>query len=457
MKAIAGRALLEGASEPTEVTILYDTKIHKIHKGLINNGDLDVDDFMSVPPEQVILPGLVDAHVHLNEPGRTEWEGFATGTKAAAAGGVTTVIDMPLNAIPPTTTVANFDTKLAAARGQCWVDVGFWGGAIPGNSEDLVPLIEKGVRGFKCFLIESGVDEFPCLEVPDVKKALKAIEGHPTIFMFHAEMANGESTDLPPNADPKSYMSFLHSRPDKLELTAINSIIEASKSSPDVKLHIVHLATAEAVPIIKKAKEEGVPLSVETCFHYLHFAAESIPEKSTQHKCCPPIRTEDNRSLLWKALEDGVVTSVVSDHSPCTPNLKDLQTGDFFKAWGGIASVGLGLPILWTTARKDGRNVTVADISKWCSYNTAEQVGLLKSKGSIKEGKDADFCIFDPEAKVKITTDKLHFKNKISPYKDGTLVGEVRRTIVRGQVVYDTEEGMSLKPLGSLLLEPRTE
>ncbi|KAG5359873.1 Allantoinase [Yarrowia sp. C11] len=457
MKAIAGRALLEGDSEPQEVTIEYDSKIRKIHKDLLNNGDLDVDAFMSVPPHQVILPGLVDAHVHLNEPGRTEWEGFATGTKAAAAGGVTTVIDMPLNAIPPTTTVANFDTKLAAAKDQCWVDVGFWGGAIPGNSADLVPLIKKGVRGFKCFLIESGVDEFPCLDIPDVKKALKAIEGHPTIFMFHAELEDGESSQLPADADPKSYMSFMHSRPPKMELEAIKSVIEASKTSPNVKLHIVHLATAEAVPIIEKAKEDGVPLTVETCFHYLHFAAESIPEKSTQFKCCPPIRTESNRSQLWKALQDGVVTSVVSDHSPCTPNLKDMQTGDFFKAWGGIASVGLGLPILWTTARKDGRNVTVGDIAKWCSYNTAKQVGLLQSKGSLKEGKDADFCIFDPDAKVKITADKLLFKNKISPYKDDTLVGEVRRTIVRGQVVYDTEEGVSYKPLGNLLLEPRTE
>lgn len=453
MKAIAGLALLEGASEPTEVTIEYDTKIRKIHKGLINNSDLNVDEFMSVPSEQVILPGLVDAHVHLNEPGRTEWEGFETGTKAAAAGGVTTVIDMPLNAIPPTTTVANFDAKLAAAKDQCWVDVGFWGGAIPGNSEDLVPLIKKGVRGFKCFLIESGVDEFPCLEIGDVKKALKAIEGYPTIFMFHAEM--GECADV--KDDPKSYMSFLHSRPDQLELTAIESVIESSKAAPDVKLHIVHLATAEAVPMIKKAKEAGIPLSVETCFHYLHFAAENIPEKSTQHKCCPPIRSDSNREQLWKALEDGVVTSVVSDHSPCTPNLKDMQTGDFFKAWGGIASVGLGLPILWTTAKQDGRKITFAEVAKWCSWNTAQQVGLLKSKGSIKEGKDADFCIFDPEAKVKITAEKLHFKNKLSPYKDGTLVGEVRRTIVRGNVVYDTEGGMSEKALGGLLLEPRTE
>lgn len=460
MKAIAGKALLEGFDEPQECTILYDTKIREIRRELVNNGDLDVESFMSIPPEQVILPGLVDSHVHLNEPGRTEWEGFETGTKAAAAGGVTTVIDMPLNAIPPTTNVKNFDTKLEAAKGQCWVDVGFWGGAIPGNSEDLVPLIQKGVRGFKCFLIESGVDEFPCVSIGDVQKALKAIEGNPTIFMFHAEMVPHESTgytELPANEDPKAYMSFLHSRPDVLETTAIESIIDASKAAPNVGLHIVHLATAEAVPMIKKAQESNVPLTVETCFHYLHFAAEEIPEKSTQHKCCPPIRSEGNRKQLWDALQSGVVTSVVSDHSPCTPQLKDLKEGDFFKAWGGIASVGLGLPILWTTSRKDGRKITLADIAKWCSYNTAKQVGLLKSKGSLKEGKDADFCIFDPEAEVKITLDKLHFKNKVSPYKDDTLIGQVKRTIVRGNVVFDIENGPSFKPQGSLLLEPRTE
>lgn len=306
---------------------------------------------------------ILDLPVHLNEPGRTDWEGFETGTKAAAAGGITTVIDMPLNAIPPTTTVANLKTKLEAAQGQCHVDVGFWGGVIPDNANDLPGLMEEGVRGFKCFLIESGVDEFPCVNETQVRAAMDKMVGSDKVLLFHAEMEGGccsgngkqhEESHL----DSRTYASFLNSRPQSLETNAIEMIIrltrEYHQQGKSVRTHIVHLSASDAIPAIQAAKKEGLPLTVETCFHYLNFSAESIEDGATHFKCCPPIRESSNREKLWQALLDGTIDYVVSDHSPCTANLKDLEKGDFGTAWGGIASVQFGLPVLWTEGRTRG-------------------------------------------------------------------------------------------------------
>ncbi|KAF5111313.1 hypothetical protein DV495_004496 [Geotrichum candidum] len=405
----------------------------------------------------------------------TEWEGFETGTKAAAAGGVTTVIDMPLNAIPPTTTVENFKLKLDAAKDQCWVDVGFWGGIIPGNAGDLVELVNAGVRGFKCFMIESGVDEFPAVEKSDIELALQTLDGKNTIVMFHAEKESEfqhQDHDFPhptatvskineciPDLHPTTYAAFLASRPDKMEVDAIQTIIEVSAVAPTVPLHIVHLASADGIPIIRQAKDSGIKLSVETCFHYLAFAAENIPDKATTFKCCPPIRSSDNNERLWDALRTGEITSVVSDHSPCTPHLKDLDVGDYFRAWGGISSVGLGLSILWTglqhQLRTKNYRVTFADIARWTSYNTALQTGLVASKGSIAIGKDADFCIFDPNDTLVVDQTLLPFKNKMTPYHGRTLNGLVKETILRGKTIFTTTDGHLPKPTGGLLLEPR--
>lgn len=445
------RVLIDGKLTPatvyfeagviTAIDLAYNTDIPGVD--LVDYGDL------------CILPGLVDSHVHLNEPGRTDWEGFESGTKAAAAGGVTCVVDMPLNAIPPTTTVENFKVKLAAAEDQCWVDTAFWGGIIPGNEEHLVPLVEAGVRGFKCFLIASGVEEFPAVDIPQVKLALSKLNGHHTSVLFHAEMDTGCCGGNP--GDKQAYDSFLHSRPQEFETTAISKVIEAAKSFPDILVHIVHLTAAKAIPILKNARLTGANISVETCFHYLTFNSESIPDKATQFKCCPPIRDQPNQELLWKGLIDGVIQMVVSDHSPCTPHLKELKSGDFFKSWGGIASLGLGLVVLWSKVVEQYADViSLEQLVYWTSYAPAKFVGLHHKKGSIEVGKDADFCVFDPESKWTIKQEELHFKNKLTPYNGFKASGKVICTIMRGNTIYDSSKGnFSPKALGKLLVEPR--
>ncbi|RHZ79424.1 hypothetical protein Glove_146g32 [Diversispora epigaea] len=464
----SSRILTPTSIEPRPGTIEIDNDGHIV--SILSNKSsfesynfLDKSQFLDVG-ENVIMPGVVDIHVHLNEPGRTHWEGFETGTKAAAAGGVTTVIDMPLNSIPPTTTVENLEHKIESAKGKCWVDVGFYGGVIPGNHNDLIPLIDSGVKGFKCFLIESGVDEFPCVNEQQVRLAYEKLQGKNSVFMFHAEMEDSQKEitnenmrvdkDLD-NMQSNLFTKFLNSRPSSLELNAISLIIRIAKEFPTVRTHIVHLSTAQAIDIICKAKSEGIPLTVETCFHYLCLNAEEVQLGRTDFKCCPPIRDESNREELWKALLDGTIDYVVSDHSPCTADLKFLdkktEDRDFLKAWGGISSLQFGLPVLWTEARK--RGCGFHHLNTWLSKNTSKQIKLGNRKGEIKVGYDADFVIWAPEETFTVLNDIIQFKNKVTPYEDKVLYGVIKKTIVRGNIVYDVENGGVVdKPKGELLI-----
>ncbi|ORX43568.1 allantoinase [Hesseltinella vesiculosa] len=455
----ANKSILSAQSQELPIEVLVDKQTGRIQQvgTSIDRPQGDIEEIV-LEDDQVLMPGLVDAHVHLNEPGRTAWEGFETGTKAAAAGGITTVIDMPLNAIPPTTTPENLDAKLAAAKGQLHVDVGFWGGVIPDNSQHLPELMRRGVRGFKCFLIESGVDEFPCVNEDQVRLAMDQMIGSDKVLLFHAEMDCGScGGHSKKELDPRTYESFLQSRPQALETTAIDMIIrltrEYKEKGTPVKTHIVHLSAADALPAIRAAKKDGVPLTVETCFHYLNFVSEKIEDGATHFKCCPPIREADNRELLWGALLDGSIDYVVSDHSPCTADLKKLETGHFGEAWGGIASVQFGLNVLWTEGRK--RGLTLQNLVNWLSKQPSERTQLSDRKGEIRVGNDADFVIWRPESTWTVDIKDIHFKNKLSPYVGTTFYGVVDRTIVRGQTVYNpTQDGLfAAVPLGQPLLQ----
>ncbi|KAF8630637.1 hypothetical protein AX15_002788 [Amanita polypyramis BW_CC] len=420
-------------------TIIIDNAIGKIidiYHGQISKNELQLPDDTTWldAQDKVVLPGLVDAHVHLNEPGRAEWEGFLTGTRAAASGGVTTLIDMPLNSIPPTTTVENLRIKRAIARGQCFTDVAFWGGVIPENQDHLRPLVRAGVKGFKCFLIESGIEEFPCVSESDVRAAMEEIWNEDTVLLFHAELDDHIRTDKS-DSDPTLYSTFLDSRPQEYEVDAISLITTLQQSCPNLRCHIVHLSAASAIPIIRAAKAAGLKLTVETCFHYLCLSLDDIPSGRPEFKCCPPIRDIRNQDSLWDALKAGIIDCVVSDHSPCVTELKRLDEGDIMAAWGGISTLGLGLSLLWTESSK--RGVSIAQISRWTSQNTAKHAGLGASKGQLKVGYDADFILWDPDGEFKVTTESLQFKNKVSPYVGRTLRGRIERTYLRGTMIYD--------------------
>lgn len=438
-KISSQNVVLPDTETPQAAVITVDTdtgKIVDIERGATNHlpqGDVQIIDVGA----KFVLPGVVDAHVHLNEPGRTDWEGFRTGTRAAISGGITTVVDMPLNSIPPTTTLENFHVKRASAEGQCWTDVAFWGGVIPGNQKDLKPLIAAGVKGFKCFLIESGVEEFPCVDEHDLRSHLDQLQGEPTVLLFHAELEDPScSTKEALHLNPTHYETFLSSRPDALEVNAISLITRLQEEYPSLRCHIVHLSSSSALPTIRAARSRGLKLTVETCFHYLCLSAGMIPNGHPEFKCCPPIRDEGNRELLWQALIDGTIDSVVSDHSPCITELKKLDEGDIMGAWGGISSLGLGLSLLWTEGKR--RGITINQIISWVSRKTAEHAGLSEVKGSIAVGRDGDLVIWDPEAEFKVSTESLYFKNKLSAYEGMTLYGVVLQTFLRGSLVYDS-------------------
>lgn len=400
--------------------------------------ELEAPDVVVLADDEVLLPGLVDTHVHVNEPGRTEWEGFASATRAAAAGGVTTIVDMPLNSIPPTTTVAALEEKRGVAAGQAWVDVGFWGGAVPDNLDDLAGLHEAGVLGFKCFLLDSGVEEFPHLPPSGFAAAMAETGRLGALMIVHAEDAD----EVAECAHGAAYRGFLESRPDAAEERAIALVVDTARAT-GARAHVVHLSASGAVPTLRAARAEGVDVSVETCPHYLHFEAGSIPDGATELKCCPPIRDAANRDALWAALADGDIDMVVSDHSPCTAELKRSGTGDFADAWGGIASLQLGLPVVWTSARE--RGVGLVDVVRWMATAPARRVGLA-GKGEIAVGADADLCVFAPDEPWVVDPARLHHKNPVSAYAGRTLTGTVRATWLRGRPidVADTPRGRLL-------------
>ena len=400
-------------------------------------------------PESIVMPGLVDTHVHINEPGRTDWEGFETATRAAAAGGVTTIVDMPLNSIPATTTMDGLKAKLAAAEGKLHVDTAFWAGVVPGNTSELEKLWEAGVVGFKCFLIHSGVDEFPNVRESDLREAMPVLARLGAPLIVHAEVPGpvesccqsltGESSS--------SYQTFLKSRPREAENEAVALMIKLSRET-GCRIHIVHHSSAEALPTLKRAKSFGLPLTVETCPHYLHFAAEDIPDGATEFKCCPPIRERANREALWEGLRDGTVDFVVSDHSPCPSGMKLGEQGVFMNAWGGISSLQLRLPIMWTDAST--RGFTIEELTKWLCRAPAQQIGF-NLKGAIKDGCDADIVIWNPDKEFIVEPSMIHHRHKLTPYAGEVLHGAVEKTFLRGQMVYDDGAFVS-SPTGRTVL-----
>ncbi|WP_456285238.1 allantoinase AllB [Microbacterium sp. JZ101] len=390
---------------------------------------LEGDEVVELAPGETLIPGLVDTHVHVNEPGRTEWEGFASATRAAAAGGVTTIIDMPLNSIPPTIDVPALEEKRAVARDQVHIDVGFWGGAVPGNTSSLRDLHDDGVFGFKCFLLHSGVDEFPPLDADEMEHDMRELASFDSVMLVHAE--DSRAIDRAPSPEGDDYAKFLASRPRGAENIAIAEVIERARWT-GARAHILHLSSSDALPMIRSAKRDGVRLTVETCPHYLTLTAEEIPTGGTQYKCCPPIREAGNRELLWEGLQDGTIDFIVSDHSPSTLDLKDLENGDFAVAWGGVSSLQLGLSLVWTEARH--RGIDFETVVSWMSDRPAQFAGLT-GKGRIAPGYDADFAVFADDDAYVVDVAKLHHKNPITPYAGRALSGLVRRTYLRGQVV----------------------
>ncbi|MEY9836164.1 allantoinase [Streptacidiphilus sp. EB103A] len=437
------RAVLPEGEQAADVVVREGKIVEVLPYGQADGEHLDLVDLGDL----ALLPGLVDSHVHVNEPGRTEWEGFATATRAAAAGGVTTIVDMPLNSIPPTTTVANLEAKRKAADGQTFVDVGLWGGAIPGNTADLEPLYRAGVFGFKSFLAPSGVDEFPHLTGDQLEEALAEQARIGALAIIHAE--DPAVLDAAPQQPGPHYADFLASRPDDAEATAVAGLLAAAGRT-GARVHILHVSSAAVLPLLRQARADGVQVTAETCPHYLTLAAEQVPDGDTAFKCCPPIRDESNRDLLWQALADGEFAAVVSDHSPSTPDLKHLAryggSGDFAAAWGGIASLQLGLPAIWTEARRRGFALT--DVVRWMSAGPASLVGLC-TKGAIAPGMDADLVAFDPDAAFTVDPEGLHHRNPVTPYAGRSLTGAVRTTWLRGQVV---DVDADARPIGRIIV-----
>ena len=421
----AKRAVFPDGIRPA-VVVVDDERITAL---LEDGAAVEAREEIVVPDDQVLMPGLVDSHVHVNEPGRTPWEGYESATRAGLAGGITTILDMPLNSSPPTTTVANLGAKEEASQGKLSVDVGFWGGAVPGNIDQMAPLWDKGVFGFKCFTAHSGIDEYGYLGYEGVKEVLAELAELDAVLIVHAE--DSRILAEAPQDITDQYATFLASRPRAAENTAIEQVLAAARET-GARVHILHLSSAEALPAIRAAKQEGVKVTVETCPHYLTFASELIPDGATEYKCCPPLRENDNRKALWEGLKDGTIDHIASDHSPCTVDLKVKDTGDFGKAWGGVASVQLGLPAVWTAGEEFG--IELSDIARWLAANPCASF-RVPGKGSIAVGNDADFAVVAPEETFVVDVEDLEHKNKISPYQGRTLRGVVKRTVLRGRTV----------------------
>ncbi|MEZ4791190.1 MAG: allantoinase AllB [Flavobacteriales bacterium] len=440
--------------------ILADGKIQEVMPGRVEQPGIPFESF----GDKVIMPGVIDAHVHINEPGRSEWEGFETATKAAAAGGITTMIEMPLNASPVTTTVEALRVKLEAAKGKLHVNVGFYGGVIPGNIDDLDELLRSGVFGIKAFLTHSGIDEFPNVTEADLRRALPILKKHDAKLLVHCEMetqlsvvgssvapsnARGDArrTEQTTNNQPRSYAAYLASRPAQWETEAIALMIRLSEEF-DVHVHIVHVSSAEALPLIRDAKKRGVRITAETCPHYLVFCAEEILDGATEFKCAPPIRERANNELLWEALKDGTLDFVATDHSPAPPDIKEQRSGDFMKGWGGIAGLQFLLPAFWTGAKE--RGFSLEEVARLLCTHPADFLGLER-KSRIEAGCDADLVVWDPEASFEVKEEDIQHRHKLTPYAGRPMSGVVERTVVGGEVAY--EDGTFTKLLLNSILK----
>ncbi|MGW9207192.1 allantoinase AllB [Embleya sp. NPDC055664] len=434
------RVLTPDGERPADVVVAGDRIAEVLPHGTAAGG-APIEDLGDV----ALLPGLVDTHVHINEPGRTAWEGFTSATRAAAAGGVTTLIDMPLNSIPATVTIDALRVKRDAARGRVYVDVGFWGGAIPGNTGELAALHRAGVYGFKSFLAPSGVDEFPHVNAAELAEALTEQARLGALAIIHAEAP--QVLDAAPQVPGRAYADFLASRPDAAETVAVGQLLDTAGRT-GARVHVLHVSSADVLPLLAAARADGIAVTAETCPHYLTLAAEGVPAGDTTFKCCPPIRSEDNRERLWRGVEAGAFAAVVSDHSPCTTDLKRLDVSDFAAAWGGIASLQLGLPAVWTAAR--ARGLALAEVVALMSTGPARLVGLAR-KGTIAPGYDADLVAFDPDTVFTVDPGGLHHRNPATPYAGRTLTGVVRTTWLAGAPVnvHGTPRGRLLDRVGT--------
>jgi len=438
--AIISHRVLTPKGERPAAILIQEEKIMDVVSISEIPSDCPVEDMKN----DVVMPGLVDTHVHINEPGRTDWEGFETATKAAAAGGITTLVDMPLNCIPVTTTVDALNEKIAATKNQLWVDCGFYGGLIPDNLQDIESLADAGVLGFKAFLSHSGIDEFPNINEKHLREALPIFANKGIPILVHAELENGAIQ----SEDHSTYKSFQDSRPKSWENNAVKLLIQLSKEF-DARIHIVHLSSADILAEIAQTRNDGYPISVETCPHYLHFSSEHISDGDTRFKCAPPIWESDNKEKLWSGLENGLINFITSDHSPCTPELKNLEAGDFEKAWGGISSIQFTLPVIWTECK--ARGFSIDQLINWMSAAPAKFIGKDQQKGQISPGFDADLVCWNPDEKYIIQKEAIHHKNKLTPYEGESLYGVVNATFLRGQKVYEKGEFLG-NPTGKIIL-----
>lgn len=424
---LRSRRVMTAEGERPATLHIRDGRIQGVLGPLDPPSDVPVTDLADL----VLMPGVVDTHVHVNEPGRTEWEGFETATRAAAMGGITTLIDMPLNSMPVTTTLRALEVKQAAGRGKAWIDFGFWGGVVPGNVLELEPMIDAGVMGFKAFLCHSGIDDFPDVKSEDLRASMPILARRGIPLLVHAELPVHPAPD---SGDPRRYATYLASRPASWEVAAVRRMIALCREY-GTAVHIVHLSAADALPDLAEAKREGLPITVETCPHYLVFAAEEIPDGATHFKCAPPIREVANRERLWQGLADGTIDFVACDHSPCTPDLKLMEEGDFMRAWGGVSSLQFSLPVVWTHAHE--RGLGLEQVVRWLCGRTAAFAGLEGRKGAIAPGSDADLVVWDPEAEFEVAPGMIQHRHKVTPYTGRTLLGRVEATYLRGMKIVE--------------------
>ncbi len=437
------RVLYQGKLQEATV-VVKNGKIDKVIPGRTAIKELLTEDY----GEMVIMPGLIDSHVHINEPGRTEWEGFETATKAAAAGGITTLVDMPLNSSPVSTTLEALESKLEASKGKLSVHCGFYAGLIPGNTADVDQMLASGkVMGVKAFLTHSGIDEFPNVTEEDLRKALPIIKAHNSVLLVHCELESENSDAYLLQENPTNYQAYLKSRPRKWEDDAIAMMIGVCREF-DVRIHIVHLSSSDSIQQLQEAQKEGLKITVETCPQYLCINAEDIPDGGTQYKCAPPIREKENNDLLWDAVRDGLISMIVTDHSPAPPGIKELGSGDFSKAWGGIASLQFSLPVFWTEAKQ--RGFSIEEVAKLMSENVSEFLGLQNRKGKIEEGYDADLIVWNPEAEFEVKEEDILFRHKVTPYIGMPLSGKLDSTYLNGKLVFPGNDEM--EPLAEVVV-----